>query len=80
MDIWSCWGYINAVALASVIWFINDGANLSFVNPIVIYTNIKVNWFGAICITIIVNTIFMPIAIIYWLYKICTVGRKDIKK
>jgi hypothetical protein len=34
------------------------------------------NWFGIIVITLILNIIFLPYAIIYWIYKLFTVGRK----
>ena len=52
-----------------------DGTNLSFVNPIVIYDNIKVNWFGAWLLAIVCNVGLPIVAIPYWIYKICTVGR-----
>lgn len=36
----------------------------------------SVNWFGAIIISLI-YTIFCPIgALIYWFYKLCTIGRR----
>lgn len=53
-----------------------DGyANFSFVNPIVIYKNIKVNWFGAWLLAIVCNICLPVVAIPYWVYKLCTVGR-----
>lgn len=51
------------------------GANFSFVNPIVIYDNIKVNWFGAWLLAVVCNVLLPVVAIPYWIYKICTVGR-----
>lgn len=51
------------------------GANPSFVNPIVIYNSIKVNWFGACLLAIVCNVALPVVAIPYWIYKICTVGR-----
>lgn len=53
-----------------------DANGFEFLNPIVIYKNIKVNIFGTILITILLNTILAPYAICYWMYKVCTVGRK----
>ena len=50
--------------------------NFSFVNPKVIYKNISVNWFGAIILTILLNILLPVIAIPYWIYKLCTIGRK----
>lgn len=49
---------------------------LAWVNPIWIYQTIEVNWFGAIFLALIGNVIIPHIAIFYWIYKLCTVGRK----
>lgn len=47
------------------------------VNPKFVYQHTKVNWFGATFLALI-NTVLCPIgAMIYWFYKICTIGRKD---
>lgn len=68
------WIAINLICFLIVIF--TEGNNFSFVNPIVIYKNLEVNWFGAILLTIIFNAFFPIISIPYWIYKICTVGRK----
>ena len=70
------WIVINIMALFVVSIIAVDGANFSFVNPIVIYNNIKVNWFGAIVLTVIFNILLPAISIPYWIYKLFTVGRK----
>ena len=62
-----------------LVWFFiasADEFNPSFVNPIVIYNDIKVNWFGAWLLAIVCNVALPSVAIPYWIYKICTVGRK----
>ena len=60
---------ILVYAEVGAVWF-------TFKNPIVVYNNIKVNWFGAWFIAIIIN-IGSPItSIFYWMCKLCTVGRK----
>ena len=69
------WIVINIMAFFVVAIISFDGANFSFVNPIVIYINIKVNWFGAIVLTVIFNILLPAISIPYWIYKIFTVGR-----
>ena len=48
----------------------------SLVNPKVIYRKLPVNWFGVILLTIIFNVCFVIVSVPYWIYKICTVGRK----
>ena len=45
-------------------------------NPKNIYKNIKVNWFGAYLLATIAFICMTPAAIIYWLCKLCTVGRR----
>lgn len=67
--------YLNLLTLFIVFILIGEGANFSFVNPVIIYKNIKVNWFGAILISIIFNILFPIASIPYWIYKLCTVGR-----
>ena len=52
----------------------SDG--IEFVNPLVIYKQTKVNWFGAFFLATLYG-IMCPICTAgYWLYKLCTVGRK----
>lgn len=78
-EILCIWISINIIALFVLfLMFIdgtNDSANFSFVNPIVIYNHIKVNWFGTWLLAIVFNVLFPAIAIPYWIYKICTIGR-----
>ena len=69
------WVAINLIVIFGILVACPDGVNFSFVNPIVIYNNIKVNWFGAIVLTIIFNVLLPAISIPYWIYKLFTVGR-----
>ena len=48
----------------------------AWLNPLFIYRYAKVNWFGAGFIALVANAAFPIIAIIYWMYKLCTVGRR----
>lgn len=54
-----------------------DIVGLQWINPIVIYNNVHVNWFGCIVLTILAHIIAGPWACLYWFYKLCTVGRKQ---
>ena len=63
----------NFIAAFYIFLFIG---NFNFFNPFVIYKKRKVNWFGALLIAIIFNIMFPFVALLYWIYKICTVGRK----
>lgn len=53
-----------------------DTVGLQWINPIVIYDNVSVNWFGCIVLTILAHIVAGPWTIFYWFYKLCTVGRK----
>lgn len=60
-------------------WMINnrhcDGLELC--NPYWTYKYYKnVNWFGACMISLAFTAFCPPLAIIYWFYKLCTVGRR----
>ena len=65
-------GVLNMIAFVASILI----GTFDFVNPFSLYKNIEVNWFGAFLIAIILNLLFPLISISYWIYKICTVGRK----
>lgn len=45
-------------------------------NPIRVYQENNVNWFGCIMLVLLAHILFLPIAIIYWFYKLCTCGRR----
>ena len=70
--IWNgCGGII--LILLDVLNKFND---FSFMNPIKIYRTYRVNYFGAALICIIYNLLCPIGSIGYWLYKLCTFGRK----
>lgn len=45
-------------------------------NPITIYKEHKVNYFGAFLLTLFSNCFLFIYAICFWFYKLCTIGRK----
>ena len=52
-------------------------AGFQYLNPTVIYKNLKVNKIGCTLLTI-ANSLVCPIAtILFWIYVLCTFGRKD---
>ena len=77
----------TTIALIKFIYFIvNVGFipyyvnldNFHIFNPIRNYSTwIQVNWFGIVIITLLLNVVFAPYAIVYWIYKLFTVGRKE---
>ena len=75
-ELFILWIIMNIMAVLTLVATFTNNANPSFVNPIVIYNKIKINWFGALLLAIVFNVVLPVIAIPYWIYKICTVGRK----
>lgn len=49
---------------------------LDFLQPDIIYHNTKLNYFGVGVVCLILNLFFLPMALCYWFYKLCTVGRR----
>ncbi len=64
------------MAVIMVGFNLQEDCGLSFLNPNVLYKTGKVNWFGAYFLGILFNLIFTPCAVFYWIYKLCTVGRR----
>mgnify|MGYP003291337553 CR=1 FL=1 len=71
-------GYIVITAVLHLILIFDSyfEVGLQWINPIVIYNNVPVNWFGCIVLTILAHIAAGPWAIFYWFYKLCTVGRE----
>lgn len=70
-------GAINIVLLFTPAICEDHRAGYQFVNPKVIHRNLPLNWFGTVVATIVVNILCPVPAVLYWFYKLCTVGRKD---
>lgn len=64
----------NFVGIVFAFCFKCDG--FEFVNPNWIYRNYRVNKFGAIFLSVLFGLICPIGTIIYWIYKLCTIGRK----
>ena len=67
---WNVVGFI--IALMSM-----DSIGFEYVNPCWIYRHYHVNYFGAALLFIVFNLLCPIVSFCYWLYKICTVGRRD---
>jgi uncharacterized membrane protein len=51
--------------------------DFSIFNPIRNYRQwSSLNWFGVGVITLLLNIIFIPYAVGYWIYKLFTIGRR----
>ena len=78
MNISSLIGLILAYIFLNGIFLVNfsiENMEIGF-NPIRVYKENNVNWLGCIMLVLLAHFLFLPIAIIYWIYKLCTVGRK----
>lgn len=52
-----------------------DSFNAERMNPVFLYEHSRVNWFGAAMLGLFANLLCPIGTIIYWFYKLCTVGR-----
>jgi hypothetical protein len=72
-------GALVAFSLIELL-FITDGCgcdDLSVFNPVENYRRwTNINWFGVILLTFLLNVICPGLAVCYWFWKLCTVGRK----
>jgi hypothetical protein len=69
-------GMLNLVSMAFVFEYGISGFDDTF-NPLLVYeANPNINVFGCTLLTLFNTIIFLPWAIIYWFYKLCTVGRR----
>lgn len=76
---WSIIGFI-------VLLFMGEGDKigscdgLEFLRINWIYSQYSVNWLGALVLFILFNSLCPIGTICYWLYKICTIGRRSGKE
>lgn len=64
--------------VGSIPYFVKGWNSLSIFNPIRNYnTWTQFNWLGITIMTLLLNIVFIPYAIVYWIYKLFTVGRKE---
>lgn len=70
-------GWIVAQGVFSYIFaYYRAGSGFNFLRPDIIYHNTKLNYFGVGVVCLVLNLFFLPLALCYWFYKICTVGRR----
>ena len=63
--------------ICSIVLGISLNIDLEIFNPIRNYNEWdNLNWLGIFVITLLLNIIFIPYAIGYWIYKLFTIGRK----
>lgn len=69
--------YIVDILLLAVL---HEWTNL-WLAEVIIPTNLHdalpVNWFGAWFLSILANVIGLPLAIGFWVYRLCTIGREN---
>ena len=55
---------------------VSAAEGIEYVNPKHVYKYNNVNWFGAIVVSTLYGLICPICTVGYWLYKLCTVGRR----
>ena len=68
--------FVTGLLHLMIIMISLEKVGLQWINPIVIYNNVHVNWFGCIVLTILAHIVAGPWACLYWFYKLCTIGGK----
>lgn len=58
------------------VWASQKAKGWELCNPYWTHVYHKVNWLGAIMLSLIYNALCPIGAICYWIYKLCTVGRR----
>ena len=71
--VWSGVGFVMGINIFPTR---QEEAFFDFFNPRWIYTHIRVNIVGCILLTIFAHILSPIVAIGYWIYKMCTIGRK----
>ena len=74
--IYSVGTFFTNLFISTVSFENGDFVGLQWINPVVIYDNVSVNWFGCIVLTVLAHIAAGPWVVFYWFYKLCTVGRK----
>jgi hypothetical protein len=63
-------GYVGIIAMAAAIWEMwSDCFGFGFLNPYNLYDYTGLDISGSICLAILFNIAFIPVAIVYWIYK-----------
>ena len=76
--LWHIAGFVTWLVLGGCfnVQAIKYSFGIEFVNPLVIYKRTRANWFGAFFLATLYGMMCPICAAGYWLYKLCTVGRK----
>ena len=74
---WQVLGFMAHILIACFgAEHIDYADGLEYLNPVYIHKQVRVNWFGAIMITLFYTALCPFAAVCYWFYKLCTVGAK----
>lgn len=76
--LWQTVGFVMWIVLGGCfnVQVIAHSSGIEFVNPLVIYKQTRANWFGAFFLCVLYGAMCPVATLIYWLYKLCTVGKK----
>lgn len=69
------WLFSTGIGIAMIVDCDIDELEDAF-NPIVMYDSSELNIFGVIALTILGYITLLPMAIMFWFYKLCTIGRR----
>jgi hypothetical protein len=77
--------YIVSIVCICLLWIVINFAILFhmtpyewglYINPYYVYKTRNINWIGCAILTLLGNALLPLVSVCYWIYFICTVGRK----
>jgi hypothetical protein len=72
--IWNLLGSLGVGMIIDSIFL--EGNMWDIMNPYRVRQNSKVNWFGAVIVSLLCTVLCPVWALCYWFYFLCTIGRK----
>lgn len=72
----SCLCLIWIVVNLFFLFVMNTNGWGEHINPCYVYKARNVNWIGCAILTLLGNALLPIVSVCYWIYFICTVGRK----
>lgn len=74
--IWNILGFLGLALIAMNADWARSCYGFELLNPIFIYRQLRINYFGVFLITLFMNALCPVASFGYWLYKLCTVRRR----
>ena len=74
--LWNILGFLVLIDIGITADWAQYCDGFELLNPIFIYRQLRVNYFGAFWVTLFMNALCPIVSLGYWFYKLCIVGRR----